>query len=90
MSAPQKLTDQGFTRLEEVAALKVRIPGYKQLVTETGLSEPYIKNIMSRLVRLKRANVNVSRETIRKSLMNEAEFKTLIEQPIAEQTAGSE
>ena len=79
MSANVKLTDASLAQLECVALLKTQIPGYKQLALETGLSESYLKNVMSRLVRIKRRNLDVPRETIRKSLMNDADFRSLME-----------
>lgn len=74
MSAPRLLTERAWDRLEEVAALKARIPEYKLLAIEVGISQTYLKNLMSRIVRLKKAGLPVPRETRLRSHITNGEL----------------
>jgi len=70
---------ENIDRLNEIASLVAKIPPYKQLAAESGYSTRYIANVMSKLIRLKRAGVDVPRETLLDSLCSEKAFGSLIE-----------
>lgn len=66
-------------RLDEIAEHVVQIPPYKQLAEETGIAPNYLKNVMSRLIRIRRMGKTVPRETLLRSLSNEKDFDSLME-----------
>lgn len=77
MSAPPKLTEAAWQRLEQVADQKLGIPGYKKLAHELGIAETYLKNLMSQVVRRKRRGLPVPHETRRKSQLNKEQLDEL-------------
>lgn len=82
MSAPRRI-DECFDRLDAVASQIASIPeykGYKSLAKETGFSPNYVRNLMSRLIRIRRIGVSVPRETLLRSLGDDQKFEQLIQQ----------
>ena len=75
---PSRLANS-ITRLDTVAEQIARIPPYKQLAAESGLSQKYVNNLMSKLIRLHRAGVKVSHETLRSSLATDKSFSELLD-----------
>lgn len=71
--------DDCFDRLDEIACHAAAIPPYKVLAEETKLAPNYLKNVMSRLIRIRRTGKLVHRETLLRSLSNEKEFDALME-----------
>lgn len=47
---PSKITPEIRKRCEEIAALKVKIPTYKQLEIETGIHHNYLAKIVHQLI----------------------------------------
>jgi hypothetical protein len=74
---------ESLDRLEQVAELVARTPCYKELSKETGYSRNYLANVMSKLVRLKRAGIVVPRETLITSLYSDHAFESLIKDAVA-------
>lgn len=71
--------DAHLDRLDEIAGHVVQIPPYKILAEETGISPNYLKNVMSRLIKIRRTGKHVPRESLLRSLCNEKEFDALME-----------
>ena len=64
--------------MDEVAKLVAQIPVYKCLAAELGMNENYMKNLMAKLVRIRRTGVPVPRETLLSSLCSEQKFIQLM------------
>lgn len=86
MSRPRKMTDDKLPRLIEVARIRLEAevvlataPVTKQLAGELDVSPKYLHNVMHRLTTILRASPNVSRETLRRSLYNDKEFRRLMD-----------
>lgn len=50
---PRKLTPQIDARLDAIVALKLLIPNFKALSEETGLTENYLRQVISRKVHIR-------------------------------------
>lgn len=50
---PRKVTDEIDARLERIADLKAQIPNFKDLAEETGLTESYLRQLISRKVQIR-------------------------------------
>lgn len=66
-------------RLDEVARHAIEVPAYKVLAHQTGITHNYLKNVMARLIKIRRTGARVPRETLLRSLSNEREFAILME-----------
>lgn len=72
--------DDCLARLDEVVGHIIETPPYKVLANETGIAHNYLKNVMARLIKIRRTGARVPRETLLRSLSNEKEFGLLMEQ----------
>jgi len=59
-----KITSDTRLILEMEANLRSRQTSYKELAKQTGLSPQYIAQVVARMIRSKRQQVDVTRETI--------------------------
>lgn len=57
------MSAQAKALLTSEADIRARMTSYKDLASQTGLSEEYIANFVGRLIRAQREKVDVSRET---------------------------
>jgi hypothetical protein len=63
MSAIKRITPEIEARLEEVAKLKIQTPSFAKLARETGLTESYLRQVVSKKIRVIANNRAVSCET---------------------------